>query len=125
VNVPLRLITEGWSVTQIHEDANSEFQRAAIERMGWLEYIDQAGLSLLSSVPDPGNQPHELALYERGPDGLRNARILVMTNGSPDRSGAIRRYAEPVPADFSDPVAAAAWQYDVPVATYRQLRRRT
>jgi hypothetical protein len=48
-----------------------------------------------------------------------------MTNGSPDRTGEIRRYAETVPASIHDPVAAAAWQYECPVDVYRALQRRT
>jgi hypothetical protein len=125
LRVPGDLAAGDWTVQQIHEEANSELRRAAIERMGWLTYIDKAGLRLVARAPDPGNAPHDLLLYDDPEHRLGFARLLVMTNGSPDRSGALRRYAEAVPGHFHDPVAAAAWQYDCPVETYRQLNRRT
>ena len=124
VQVPRSLITPGWSVRRIREEPNSEVQRAAIERMGWLTYLRRERLRLVARAPDPANSPHELLLY-RGTSRMENVHILVMTNGSPDRSGERRRYAEPVPATIEDPVEAAAWQYDVPVETYRNLGRRT
>jgi len=123
--VPLDLLTPGWPVERIHQARNTEIQRAAIERIGWLSYLDQAGLELIATAPDPGNPPHKLSLYADTSGRLRGARILVMINGSPDRSGSEMRYAEPVPATFDDPVAAAAWQYDVPVDVYRDVARRT
>ena len=48
-----------------------------------------------------------------------------MTNGSPDRSGAERRYAETVPAEISNPLTAQAWAYGVPEAAYAATQRRT
>ena len=93
--------------------------------MGWLSYISAAGLRLVASAPDPGNPPHSLELYADPQGRLGDARVLVMTNGSPHRSGRLLRYAETVPLRFRDPVAAAAWQYDCPVEVYRQLNRRT
>jgi len=125
VRVPLDLITPGWTVQRIHATRDPDLQRAAIERIGWLRYLDQAGLELIATAPDPGNPPHQLSLYGDTSGRLRNARILVMTNGSPGRTGARMHYAEPVPAAFDDPVAAAAWQYDIPLGTYRSLARRT
>ncbi len=125
MHVPADLIAGKWGVAAIHRHHNSELRRAAIERMGWLAYIERADLRLVASAPDPGNAPHDLLLYEDPGSRLGGARILVMTNGSPDRSGAARRYAEAVPGHLDDPVAAAAWQYDCPVETYRLLQRRT
>lgn len=125
VQVPASLMAGLWNVETIHLHPNSEVRRAAIERMGWLAYIRQAGLRVVASVPDPGNPPHELVLYEDPRGRLGDARVLVMTNGSPDRSGEIRRYAEAVPGDIDDPVTAAAWQYGCPVEVYRGLQRRT
>lgn len=113
-----------WTVGEIAGVRNSEVRRAMIESVGWEAYIADAGLELAASAPDPGNPPHELELYDlTWPDG--ECRLLLMTNGSPDRSGQLRRYAELVPADFDDPVEAVAWQYGVPVETYRDLGRRT
>jgi hypothetical protein len=123
--VPADLVEHGWDVDAIHRHPNSEVRRAAIELIGWTEYIRRAGWRLVATAPDPGNPPHELALYEDPSRRLRDVRVLVMTNGSPDRSGALRRYAETVPDTIDDPVAAAAWQYGCNVRVYRQLRRRT
>lgn len=105
------LITTGWTIREIQSTSHPGVRRAAMERMGWLRYVDEAGPRLIAVRPDPGNPPHTLALYEDVNGFLEDARILVMTNGSPDRSGSLRRFAEPVPARFDDPVAAAAWQY--------------
>jgi len=123
--VPAGLIEHGWDVQQIHSHPNSEVRRAAIERMGWVTYIERAGWRLVATAPDPGNAPHELALYADPNNQVGGVRVLVMTNGSPDRSGQVVRYAETVPVTITDPVEAAAWQYGCPVEVYRQLRRRT
>jgi hypothetical protein len=124
--VPADLIEgEGWSVERIHGEANTEVRRAAIERIGWATYLHRAGLRPVASAPDPGNAPHRLELYEPPPGLVPGSRILLMTNGSPDRSGHRRRYAELVPADIGDPVTAAAWQYGCDRETYARLVRRT
>jgi hypothetical protein len=126
VRVPADLIEgDGWSVERIHREPNTEIRRAAIERIGWATYIQRAGLRPVASAPDPGNAPHHLELYDPPPGIAPDARILVMTNGSPDRSGHRRRYAELVPADIDDPVTAAAWQYGADRETYAHLNRRT
>jgi hypothetical protein len=123
--VPADLVEDGWGVEAIHRHPNSEVRRAAIELVGWADYIRRAGWRLVATAPDPGNPPHELLLYEDPSRRLRDVRVLVMTNGSPDRSGETRRHAETVPDTIDDPVVAAAWQYGCPVEVYRQLRRRT
>ena len=124
VDVPADLIESGWYGAAIHRHPNSEIRRLGIERIGWGRYIAEAGWRLVADVPDPGNDPHRLRLFE-DPAGRESLRILVMTNGSPDRSGKPRHYAEAVPAHFGDPLAAAAWQYGCPVRVYRRLKRRT
>lgn len=123
--VPHDLITPGWSIQRIHEARNTGIQRAAVERIGWLTYLDQAGLELIARAPNHGNPPHHLSLYADPSGRLNGVRALVMTNGSADRSGPEMRYAEPISATFDDTVAAAAWQYDVAVDTYRTVARRT
>jgi hypothetical protein len=125
VPVPSTLITPGWTIRDIRMARNNDVRRMAMERMGWLRYLDEADMRLVAVCPDPGNPPHTLAIYEDVTGLLEDTRILVMTNGSPDRSGVLRRFAEPVPARFDDPVEAAAWQYGIPVASYRTLTRRT
>jgi hypothetical protein len=124
-HVPAGLIEPGWTVEEIHRHHNSEVRRAAIERMGWLTYIERAGLRLIASAPDPGNPPHRLHLYEDPERRLGRAHVLVMTNGSPAHVGHPLLYAETVPGHIDDPVEAAAWQYDCPVDIYRALQRRT
>jgi hypothetical protein len=123
--LPANFFDTAPTVRAINRMRNSEQRRAAIERMGWAAYVERAGWRRVATAPDPGNPPHELVLYEdpRHRDG--HVRALVMTNGSPDRSGEQRRYAELVPSHLDDPVEAAAWQYGCPVEVYRRLQRRT
>lgn len=125
IGVPAGLVENGGDVRALHRHPNSEVRRAAIDLIGWADYVHRAGWRLVATAPDPGNPPHELALYEDPRRRLRDVRVLMMTNGSPDRSGALRRHAETVPDTIDDPVAAAAWQYGCPVDVYRQLGRRT
>jgi hypothetical protein len=131
VRVPSALVSPGWEPRRIHREADPEVRRAAIERMGWPEYIKAARLPLISSSPDPGNGDRKLELYDLNPPpqqqgGLRiTSRVLLMTNGSPDREGRVRQFAELVPGTLQDAVAAAAWQYGCTPWEYRSLRRRT
>lgn len=113
------------SVEAIHREVNSEVRRLAIERMGWLRYIQEADLELVAVTPDPGNAGHQLQLYDLPKGRFEPARLLVMVNGSPDRSGRERQYVELVPDWIDDPVQAAAWQYGCPADVYRQVGRRT
>jgi hypothetical protein len=114
------------AVRRISRIRDSEVRRAAIEYLGWPEFIRQARLRLRSAAPDPGNPGRELRLYDLPRRfGPTRRRLLVMVNGSPDSDGRDRVYAETVPAELHDAIAAAAWQYDVPVETYRQVERRT
>ncbi|WP_093257971.1 DUF6745 domain-containing protein [Thermostaphylospora chromogena] len=109
------------SVERIAREENVEIRRCAIERVGWAEYIDRAGLRLVASAPDPGNPGAELRLYDmRG-----NTRVLLAVNGSAERDGHRRRYGLTVPGHFSDPIAAAGWTYGLSAEQYSQLVRRT
>jgi hypothetical protein len=124
--VPAVLFGDDWSPRLIRKLTNTELRRAAIEVVGWPEFLRRARLRPIATAPDPGNPGHELTLYDVPPDVVGGRqRLLVMANGSPDRDGRPRFYAESVPAHIRDPVAAAAWQYGVPVETYRLLQRRT
>jgi len=122
VTVPADLFLGRWDVARIRAEPNSELRRLAIERLGWDRFIELSGLTPIARAQDPANEGAELELY--AVPGVEH-RVLLMRNGSPDRSGLIRRYAEGVPARMGDPVAAAAWQYGVPVEVYRTLQRRT
>ncbi|WP_194819886.1 DUF6745 domain-containing protein [Nocardia sp. XZ_19_385] len=127
--VPEYAITTDWDVDAILWEHNAEIRRCAIERMGWHAFIEESGMSPVGpEVPDPGNPPHTLRLYDL-PDELRNTftepvRILLCTNGSADRDGTRRRFGLVVPAHYDDPVSAAASLYDIPVEAYRQLEIR-
>ncbi len=125
VRVPRAADGGDWTVEEIHQVGNSEARRVLIEVMGWERYLSQASLPLLADVPDPANPPHRLQLYRLAGAGWDDVDLLVMTNASPGLDGRIRRFAEFVPAEFSDPVEAAAWQYGVPVEVYRAIQRRT
>ena len=125
VRLPRRPDAGDWTVEEIHAVTNTEVRRVMIEAIGWPGYIRDAGLISVASAPDPGNPPHELVLYEPADSDRWRGRLLFMTNGSPDRGGGLRHFAEYVPDDMDDPVEAAAWQYGVPVEVYRALQRRT
>lgn len=109
------------SVERIAREENVEIRRCAIERVGWGEYIDRAGLRLVASAPDPGNPGAELRLYDMRGD----TRVLLAVNGSAERDGRRRRYGLTVPGYFSDPIAAAGWTYGLSAEQYSQLVRRT
>lgn len=107
---------------------NSEQRRAAFEVIGWDRVIASLDVAPLDRCPDPGNAPHELLLYELPPavsPFRRPVNLLLMTNGSPDRSGALRQYGETVPAEIGSALDAAAWQYGVSPKVYAQIARRT
>lgn len=127
--VPEWVITEP-TVEKAIREPNSEIRRAAFERIGWADAIDELvrehGAELLGVAADPGNGDNLLELYSL-PEAIYEepVNVLLMVNGSPDRSGAIRRYGETVPANIKSPVAAAAWQYGVEENVYAGLVRRT
>ena len=128
VRVPADLVTgDGWAPDRILKEPNAEIRRCAIEKRGWDRFVVDAGLAQVEdNVPDPGNPGRELALYDV-PAAIYDepVRVLLCTNGSADRDGTIRRFGLTVPADIPDPVAAAAWTYDVSPAEYAGLARRT
>lgn len=119
------MITEP-DVGRAIREPNSEVRRAAFERIGWADAVVELGLSPMATAPDPGNAPNMLELYAL-PEQIYEepVNLLLMVNGSPDRSGAVRRYGETVPASITDPIAAASWQYGVAPEIYAQLARRT
>ncbi|MCG5220207.1 DUF6745 domain-containing protein [Streptosporangium soli] len=118
--VPAWVITDP-DVRRISREANVEVRRCAIEHIGWSSYIDQAGLRLVASAPDPGNPGSELRLY----DMRAETKVLLAVNGSVERDGHRRRYGLTVPGFFDDPIAAAGWTYGLPAEQYALLARRT
>ena len=116
-------VVESPTADLIAAEPNVEVRRCAIEHIGWEEYVDQAGLTLVSRSPDPGNPGSELRLYDL-PRGSRT-RLLLAVNGSLERDGTRRRYGLRVPPWFNDPIDAAGWSYGLTGPQYALLRRRT
>ncbi len=127
--VPEWVITNP-TVDKAIREPNSEIRRAALERIGWAASIDELvayhGATFIGSAMDPGNSPNVLELYSL-PDSIYEepVNLLLMVNGSPDRSGRVRKYGETVPSNIKDPISAAAWQYGVEPSVYAGLARRT
>jgi hypothetical protein len=131
----------GWvivapSTEAIAAEENVEVRRCAIESLGWDRFIAEAGLvpvtashsenAAASHVPDPGNPGQHLVLYDV-PERLWGGRIrlLMCTNGTPERDGSRRRYGLKVPAHISDPVEAAGWTAGLGKDEYARMARRT
>ncbi|MBF8187326.1 hypothetical protein ITP53_16615 [Nonomuraea sp. K274] len=106
---------------RITDEPNVEVRRCAIERIGWDAYIEQAGLHLVATAPDPGNPGSELRLY----DMRKETKVLLAVNGSVERDGRRRRYGLTVPGFLTDPLAAAGWTYGLSAEQYSRLLRRT
>jgi hypothetical protein len=121
-------VVEAPTVDLIKSESNTEIRRCAIESYGWGRYLDDLNVTPVDVAADPGNPGQTLRLYDLPDDAQpfdQPVRLLVMANGSLDVDGTRRTFAETVPADMPDAVAAAAWQFDVHPDTYRQLCRRT
>jgi hypothetical protein len=126
VRVPADLI-EGppWSAERILTEPNTEVRRAAIERVGWETFIDSGLLKPVGKpVPDPGNPGQLLSLHDAPDIYFRRVRVLLCTNGSPERDGTRRRFGLTVPGLFVDPIAAAAWMYGWTREQYAALQHR-
>jgi hypothetical protein len=126
--VPQDLIETGWDTTRILREENAEVRRCAIERLGWDRFVADAGLAQVGDTcPDPGNPGHEIALYDV-PEriyGDADVRVMIVTNGIPERDGTRRKFGLTVPADIPDPLSAAAWGYGLDAATYATAVRRS
>lgn len=113
-------------VVWIGRERNIEVRRCAIERLGWAEFIDRAGLTLVGQSADPGNPGHQLRLYDLPFTRWgRDSRLLLAVNGSVERDGTRRWYGLRVPGWFTEPVDAVAWTYGLRAPEYAQLQRRT
>ena len=119
-------VIESPSVHAIHAEPNVEVRRCGIEALGWDAYLAQARLRLVDTADDPGNDGYELRLYDVPAEVWgAPARVLLATNGSPERDGTRRRYGLPVPADMDTAIHAAAWTYGISHDQYAGLARRT
>ncbi len=134
-------VIENPAIEAITAEPNVEIRRCAIESLGWARFTAEAGLTPVgrhpgtrqrstgltaARVPDPGNPGQHLVLYDV-PERLWGTRIrlLMCTNGSPERDGTRRRYGLTVPAGIDDPVEAAAWTYGLTRDQYARTLRRT
>jgi hypothetical protein len=126
--VPSWVMSGEVDVSRILQEENTEYRRIAIERYGWEKFIADSGMTLAAEAGDPGNAPFTLSLWDLPPDlaGLyrSDTRILLCTNGSVERDGTRRRFGLPVRGHHTDPVAAAAETYDIPLEAYRRLSAR-
>lgn len=114
------------TVDRILSEQNIEIRRAAIERLGWDSYIEQAGLTLVSSAADPGNPGAELRLYHVPSEHWGfDTRVVLVVNGSQERDGTRRRYGINVPGHIDNPLDAVGWSYGLDGSQYAQLLRRT
>jgi hypothetical protein len=137
--VPADLIETGWSTDRILREPNAEIRRCAVEvvagRDGWAEIVTQAGWAQVGrAVPDPGNPGQDLTLWHVPAEGASSGglglyaepvRLLLCTNGTPDRGGRRHQFGLTVPATINDPLAAAAWGYGLRAEQYAtaQVRR--
>jgi len=115
-----------WSLEDAISQHNTEQRRMGIERHGWNSVIDR--LTLVAEAPDPANEPHMIRLYDL-PSQLQvhqePARVLVVENASLDKGGARRTFALLVPAEFTDPLEAAAELFGISIDEYRNTQRAT
>jgi hypothetical protein len=123
ITVPADLIEGRWSVARILAENRMGIRRSAIAKMGWDRFIAEAALGQIGpTVPDPSDPRQVLTLYDapqlRYEDG---ARVLLCTNATPEPDGTHRRFGIVVPADIRDPLAAAAWTFDLFPDQYAQL----
>src|SRR6478735_1732765 len=122
--VPVDLIETGWDTDRILKEENAEIKRCAIEKYGWPEFIEDAGMKQVGATePDPGNPVYELALYSL-PRSLYDdmpVRVLVCTNAAEERDGTRRRFGLTVNASCKTPTEAAAWTFGLDPTAYKQL----
>lgn len=112
--IPERLYGEDVSIQDLHAERDEAFRRVAIERMGWLRYVQKADLRLVATTPDPADDQVEHRLYDLPKGHPKPDRVLVTVRGAgrPHSSGGT------VPADVNDPIGALAWLYGISAADY-------
>lgn len=91
----------------------------------WVATQDEDGNPTWDAI-DP--VPRMVSLYDLPTDlnpYPEPVRILMCTNGTPERDGTHKRFGLTVPATIDDPVEAAAWTYGKTVEEYELVARRT
>jgi hypothetical protein len=63
--VPAGVLTRRWGARRIGRIRDEDVRRAAIDCLGWPEFIQRARLELVSVRPDPGNPGRQLWLYRQ------------------------------------------------------------
>lgn len=114
----------GWSIEEILAHSNTEVRRCAIEIRGWDNFVKESNFTAVDSADDPGNPAQKLELYDI-PRQIFDVdiRVLLCTNGSPERDGRRRRFGLTVPATCKTAVEAAAWTYGLDEKDYAVTRR--
>jgi hypothetical protein len=111
---------------RIAGEENVEIRRCAIESLGWANFVEKAQLTKVDTQDDPGNPGQVIELYDVPEDlwGDR-VRLIIVTNGSKERSGERRKYGLTVPVESADAVSAVAWTVGEDRESYLQTLRRT
>ncbi|MGV7585261.1 DUF6745 domain-containing protein, partial [Mycobacterium kansasii] len=124
--VPADLIETGWDVERIMAERNTEVRRCAIEKMGWDNYVREAGLTLAHEDSDPANPGQRLRLYDVPRDLLDwPVRVLIAHNATRERDGSRHTFGLLVPTDCRTAIAASAWTFGLTESEYAQLARAT
>jgi len=123
--VPAWVVDGTATVDKILREPNSEIRRCAIEKIGWDRIVDAMNLTPVATSPDPGNPGQSIDLYDI-PQQIypEPVRLIVVANGTVESDGRRRKFGLTVPAEISDPVAAAAWTYDMPKELYQAISAR-
>jgi hypothetical protein len=114
--VPQWVVGDDCGPRRIDVELNMEARRCAIERYGWDQYLAEKRL-----VPLESDGWGELYDDPTAP----GRRVVVVTNGTPERDGTLRRYGLTVPAELTSPLEAVAWTYGLTPRQYELIQRRT
>ena len=117
VPVPEYLFRDDVSVRELHALGDPVVRWLAIERMGWLRYVEEAGLRLVAAASDPVDELLELRLYDLPEKHFEPGRVLVTVPGR-NRSDPQYCGADVVPGDLADPLQAVAWLYGCSMEEY-------
>jgi hypothetical protein len=117
---------ETLTIAQILAEPNAEVRRVMLDRFGWTLFAEQAQLRLVDEAPDPANAPHTIRLYDLPTQIFGEpVRLLLCTNGTPERDGTRRQFGLTTPATCETALAAAGWTYGLSAKQYAGLARRT
>jgi len=109
----------GITVEKIMAHDNIDVRRLAIERMGWTAFLENIGAESLSS--DSFGDLYQVDAEWWGEE----RKLAVVTNGSPERDGTLRKYGLPGPNEMTSAGELVAWSYGLTLDEYSKLERRT